>query len=361
MKKVSIRTIIIALITSGVIFFSSCTGRGEPADLQVPEKPPLAVDTVRVGKGKLISTIEASGIVSGIHEAFIVSQTQGIIEEVVFELGDWVEEDQVLLKVDDRIAFYNMEQAKEQYETAKLDLELNEKLFKDGRSSKAQLARARSAANGARALYERAAKTHEDCSVQSPFQGYIAQKDSLVELGNYISPGTPIGRVVDISSLKLEIAVSEREIGYVNENTSAEIRVPAAGSEVFQGTVEAVAAGADPATGSYAVLITWQNRPDESIKSGMSATVSIETSGEEEVMVIPSAALLKSGTQEYIFLSENDKARRTAVTVGRQVGNKTEIIQGLSGGEDLIISGLTSLSDGDAVKTTRIGESGSWQ
>ena len=360
MKKASA----VFLITLSVIlgtFLVSCQGKGEETALQIPEKPPLAVDTVTVGEGKLISTIEAAGIVSGIHEAFIVSQTQGIIEEVLFELGDIVEEDQVLLKVDDRIAFYTMEQAKGQYETAALDLELTEKLFNDGRSSKAQLARAQSTANGARALYEMAAKTYEDSAIKSPFKGSIAQKDSIVELGNYITPGMPIGRVVDISSLKLEIAVSEREIGYIKEGTPANVRVPAACSEIFQGTVEAAAAGSDPGTGSYAVLITWPNGCDENIKSGMSSTVSIATTEEEAGLIIPSTALLKSGSREYVFIHQEGAARRKEVVSGRSIGNKTEILKGLNRGEELIISGLTSLSDGDAVTAALVGESGSWQ
>jgi membrane fusion protein (multidrug efflux system) len=341
-------------------------GRGPgtvPAGVEgASEVKPLAVEALRVTRGELIRNIETAGIVSGINEAYVVSETQGIIQSVSFELGDRVSEGQVLVKVDDTIPRLNMEQAKEQLEIAKLDLEATEKLFNDGSASKAELARARSAVNGAQALHQSALKTFQDCTIRAPITGYIAGKESGITLGNYLSRSLRVARIVDISSLKAEVAVGEGQISLVAEKAPATVLIPAAGDQkLFEASVSAVAAGSDPATGSYPVIVTWENPAGNAIKSGMSATVTIETQAQEPVVLIPSAAIVEQGGQNYVFTVEANRAAQKPIQVGRRIGNIAEILDGLKEGETLIISGLTALHRGNPVQPSVIGESGSWQ
>jgi membrane fusion protein (multidrug efflux system) len=320
------------------------------------------VEALTVTRGELIRNIDAAGIVSGINEAYVVSETQGIIQSVSFELGDRISKGEVLVQVDDTIARLNMEQAMEQLEIAKLDLEATEKLFNDGSASRAELARARSAVNGTQALYQSALKTYRDCTIRAPIGGYIAEKESGITLGNYLSPGLRVARLVDISSLKAEVAVGEGQISLIAEGAPATVLIPAAGRQtLFDAKVSAVAAGSDPATGSYPIIVTWNNPAGSAVKSGMSATVTIETQAQEPVVLIPSAAIVEQAGQIFVFTAEADRAAQKPVQVGRRIGNIAEILNGLKEGETLIISGLTALRRGARVRATVIGESGSWQ
>jgi membrane fusion protein (multidrug efflux system) len=211
-KYVPIIAVVAVLIL--IIVLAGC-GRpgGRPEAAGPPEAKPLAVEALTVTRGYLLRNIEAAGIVSGINEAYVVSETQGIIQSVSVELGDRVSARQVLVKGDDTIPRLNMEQTKEQFEIAKLDLEATEKLFNDGSASKAELTRVRSAVNGAQARYHSALKTYQDCTIRAPIGSYIAQKESEITLGNYLGPGMRVARVVDISSLKAEVAVGEGRVG----------------------------------------------------------------------------------------------------------------------------------------------------
>jgi RND family efflux transporter MFP subunit len=336
---------------------------GPPAGVEgSAEVKPLAVEALTVTRGELVRNIEAAGIVSGINEAYVVSETQGIIQSVSFDLGNRITAGQVLVKVDDTIPRLNMEQAKEQFEIAKLDLEATEKLFDQGSASKAELARARSAVNGTQALYQSALKTYRDCTIRAPIGGYIAAKESAITLGNYLSPGSRVARLVDISSLRAEVSVGEGQVSLVSEGAAATVLIPAAGDQkLFEATVSAVAAGSDTATGSYPVIVTWINPVGNKIKSGMSVTVTIETRAQEPVILIPSAAVIEQAGQSYVFTAEANLASQKPVQVGRRIGNIAEILEGLEDGETLIISGLTALRRGDPVQPSLIGESGSWQ
>lgn len=86
-----------------------------------------------MSKAPLVDDVRASGVVAGVREAFVVAETQGLVRSVGFSLGDKVSEGQELLRVDDRIASLNLERAKEQYESARLELDAAERLTAAGR------------------------------------------------------------------------------------------------------------------------------------------------------------------------------------------------------------------------------------
>jgi multidrug efflux pump subunit AcrA (membrane-fusion protein) len=97
------------------------------------------------------------------------------------------------------------------------------------------------------------------------------------------------------------------------------------------------------------------------VKSGMSATVTIRTRQEEPVLMVPSAAQVEEAAASFVFIELNGAAESRRVRTGRRIGNVTEILDGLRGGEIVIITGLGALRKGDPVNPTVVGESGTWQ
>lgn len=332
-----------------------------PTEAARPEQA-LAVEALEVSPGTLITEINGSGTISGIREAMVVSQTQGIIETVSFELGKQVSKNEVLVQVDSEIARLNMEQAREQLENARIDYQTKENLVERGGASRADLLRARSALRGAEARYKQTQKAFEDCSITSPISGYIAEKQTTATIGNYLSPGMQVAKVVDLSTLRLQIAVGEGVIGQIREGSRASVIIPAAcEGKSHQAEVVAIAAGSDPGTGSYPVVLEFENTCGTAVKAGMSAEASIVPTTEAEHLIIPSAALARRNGEEVVFIADKGEARLRSIQTGRRIGTRIEVLQGLQAGDALIISGITNLSDGDAVSATVIGESGSRQ
>lgn len=347
------RVKVFSILVFTVLFAACGSGEEAPVDESRAEQAPSAVEAVRAERGFLVETIESAGLISGIKEAVVVSETTGIIEEVQFALGQKVSIGDLLVQVDDTIEKLNMEQAEHQYETAMIDLNAKEQSFESGNVSRAALIQARSTAGGAKAQYERAKKAYEDCSIRSPISGFIASKENTVSVGNYLTPGSRIARVVDLSELEVEIALGEGEIGLVEERAPAVVRVGSACEEgPFEAAVVAVAAGSDPATGSFAVVVRWPNDCGEKIKSGMSAEVTIEARNLEKQLLVPSSAIITEDNKTYVKTVENDVVKQTQVEVGRRRGNKTIINAGLNEGDLVILSRLTVLGEGDPVEPT---------
>lgn len=322
----------------------------------------VAVEALTVTRAPLVDDVRASGVVAGVREAFVVSEAQGLVRSVSFSLGDRVVEGQELLRVDDRIAALNLERAKEQYEAARLELEAVERLNAAGRSSPADLTRARGNYSGAKAQFETAQKAFNDTRLRAPVTGVIASKEDVATVGASLAPGARVARVVDTSSFRITVGVGEREVGLVDVGAAVRVYVPAALGEGFvEGRVEAVAAGSNPGTGSFPVVVSFRNGFSGRVKSGMSASVAIRARATEPSVVVPSAALVRRGSSYAVFVDEGGKAAVREVSPGRRAGVRVELLSGLLEGERLLISALTRLRPGAPVASTLIGDSASWE
>lgn len=352
-----VNTLLIGLVVTAL----SCREGPKEAEntlSEEKEKPPVPVEAIHVSKGVISRDVLASGVANGIHESYVVSETQGKIERVNFALGQWVKKGRTLVEVNSAIQYAAFEQAKRAAAAAKLNLNVTKKLFDEGNASEAELTNAQSQATGAIAQLESSQKAYEDCKIVAPISGFIAQKELTIEKGNVIAGGTLIARIVDISSLKATVSVGEMEVGILKKGMPAQIKVPAVNHQDFKGKVAAIAAGSDPATGSYPVEITWKNTPKREIKSGMSVKVVIETNDVDSVITIPLKAIIEKDRKDAVLVAQDDKAAIRFVTVGRIHGNNAEITDGIEVDDVVLTSGMTVLSRGDSVMVTMVSNNG---
>ncbi len=317
---------------------------------------PLAVAAVEVRRAPLFANVTASGLIRGIREARVVSETQGIIRGTDFELGQTVAAGERLVSLDSDIERLQMEQARRQLETAQVELRATEQLAERGNASPVELARVRAAASGAEAAYEQAKKRFEDKSITAPISGRIAAKSSSLTPGNYLTAGVEVARIVDLARLEMEISVGEREVGYLEIGAPVNVAVPACpDAEAAGAEVASIAAGTDPGTGSFAAVIRWDNTCPDRVRSGMSANATIEPQGVERVLQVPSQAVVRNADGAFVFVAADGVVRRARVEVGRRMGARTEITAGLSEGDIVVTTATSRLRDGDEISAT-VGE-----
>ncbi|MFW5826568.1 MAG: efflux RND transporter periplasmic adaptor subunit [Alkalispirochaeta sp.] len=353
------RAIQIWSVTAAVLVFAACGGdsdgrsaaTGNWAQDEAEAGPALAVEALEVTRGTLLQTVRASGTVRGDREVSVVAEVEGRIQESLIQLGAPVEEGDVLLRVDSTVAELNVAESRGALESARLDRSATERRFDNGSASQAEVTRARSAANGAEARYESALKTLEDHTLRAPISGFIAERAQNLSAGNYLNRGTAVARIVDLERLEIEIAVGERELDYLQPGLPAEVEIAACSDSEIVAEIDAIAAGADPRTGSYAVVIGWENNCSR-VRSGMSATVRIRPSSEETQLVIPSAAIRSDGGEEYVYVAVDGVVERRVIESGNRLGDRVYISSGLTEGEIIVTSALSSLSDGTEVAPT---------
>lgn len=314
---------------------------------------PMAVEAVTVRREPLVGDIVASGLIRGASEVTVISETQGAIESVGFELGDAVEAGQVMVAMDDSIQTLTVAEAREALVSAELDLATTERLVSSGNASQVQLARARSALAGARARLAQAEKAQADRTIEAPISGLVASKDASVQAGNFLNAGVPVARIVDTSELEVELSLGEREVQYVADNAPAFVSFPAAGAGELRATVRAVAAGSDPSTGSFPVVVRFANTVGRRARSGLSATVRIPPVGSPQAIVVPANSVRSEGATRYLFVASPDSfAVRRTITTGERLGDRVVVTSGVEAGERVIVSGIGSLADRQRVTVT---------
>jgi membrane fusion protein (multidrug efflux system) len=330
---------------------------GNWAQESAGEAEPLAVEALEASRGTLLQTVEASGTVRGGQEVEVVAEAQGVILESAFDLGQYVEAGTVLVRTDATVAQLNVEEARGTLDSARLDLAATQRRFENGSASQAELTRARSAADGAEARYEAAVKAREDHTIRAPIDGFIAGKAENLSRGNYLNRGISVARIVDLESLRMEISLGEREVQYISEGLPAEVTIPACGPLSFAARIRSIAAGSDPRTGSFPVVIEWDNACD-AVRSGMSATVRVRPEEANPAIVVPSAVIRSDSGGDYVFVAAGETVERREITTGDRLGDRVQVVEGLREGDVVITSGLTAISDGSPVNATVRGRTG---
>ncbi len=320
----------------------------------------LAVEGVTASRGRLVVSIPGSGTVAGVREAAVTSQAQGVITSVGFSAGDRVREARVLVRLDDRLAQFNLKRASDQLDAAALDLKATRIQFDSGGTSASNLARAQSAESSARSQYEQAKKNLDDQTIVAPISGVVASRDTSITEGNVLGLYSPVTRIVDDTAFRITVGVGEREIGRVRPGLAATVLIPSAfGDRTVDAVVTAVGGGADPQTGSYPVIVGFDNAWGDLVKSGMSARVEIRPEAGQNAIIAPISALVRRGDRYALFVESEGRARIREVVVGARNGVRAEILGGVGPGETIVVSALSRLVDGTPVKVSLRGDSAS--
>ena len=171
----------------------------------------------------------------------------------------------------------------------------------------------------------------------SPVSGVIAELG--VREGGTVMPGQTLFRIVDLSTVWVNAEVPEAQAAMVVPGGRVEATVPAYPEQVFAGTVGAILPEVNLTTRTVRARIELAN-PHGRLKPGMFVTLALGSGGGAESVLVPSQALIRTGTRSVVILALGDGAFRAAdVEVGLEAGGKAEILKGLKAGDRVVLSG----------------------
>jgi len=306
----------------------------EPQD-QRDIEPVYQVNAVPVVEGNLIESLRVSAVVEGGQEAWVISETEGILQDVKVELGDFLPKGSPLAQVDSTLAELSYRQAQRAFETAQLEYDATRKLFDQGASSLALLKTAQSRLSGAEAALVRSKKALEDTVVTAPIAGTIASLDPGIEGGSYLTRGRQVARIVSLDRLKARVFLGEKEVQLIAPGSEVQVRLQNQ-KEWQRASIAAIGTGSDSRTGSYPVVIEWTNNWRDKVRSGMTVDVEIFTESENK-LVIPSTALTELSGEKGVFVVRQGKAFFQELENYTQFADKTAVVSPLQAG-DLVVN-----------------------
>jgi RND family efflux transporter MFP subunit len=334
------------------------------------------------------TVLNASGYVTARRAATVSSKVTGKVVEVLIEEGMKVTEGQILARLDDTNVKASLDVAKAQLESAKkaaeetraqlkqaeLEFKRAAELASQQITSQSTLDRAEA---DAKALAARLARQEQDVTVaqrqvaqwqqqledliiRAPFAGVITTKDA--QPGEMISPvsagggytRTGIGTVVDMQSLEIEIDVNESYINRVAEGQSVEATLDAYPDWKIPCHVIAIIPTADRQKSTVRVRVGF-DQLDPRILPEMSVKVAFRDTGTStagRAVVIPKNALRSQDGRDVVFVIQNGRAERRAVTVNLAQNDDVVLGAGVSAGERVILNPPPQLEDAAKVKET---------
>ena len=344
-----------------VLAIASC-GKKEESRVKAPIRVKTEVAAHEHGNSDartFVGTVEE-------REATAVSFTgMGVVRRVLVSEGQRVGRGQLLAEMDDTQARNLLAGAEAQVAQAEDALARYSQLHEAGSMTEAQWVEVQSKVAQARSSLEVARKNVADCRLTAPVSGIIGRK--LVGAGETALPSQAVVTILDISQVKVRVAVPEAEISHIDAGTPTYIKVEAVGRTYEGGRIEKGIV-ADAMTHTYDVRIAVDNREGR-LLPGMVAAVRFVAAmpqhtgtGEDseagrdgrtgqEAMTLPVTAVQQRAEgQLFVWtVAADSTAHRTPVSIGPTSGNRVSITEGLKGGERIVTEGYQKLSEGTRV------------
>ncbi len=335
------------------VFLSGCGG----GDQRSPASP-VSVRTVAVSEQAVPAFVTAMGTAQAAQTATLSSKLLSRVTETPVREGDPIRKGDVLLRLDsqDLVARRRQVEAavgetRAVLDNADLMLRRIQSLYDQKATPKRNLddartgqARAQAASQTSEAALKEIDATLAYGVLRAPFDGIVARK--MVEPGDMAAPGAPLLIVENPAQIKVVARVGEGEFSAVRVGGAAFVEID--GPKRLPCTIERVVPSADPATRTFDVEAVLDNA-EGNLRPGAFARLLIET-GERRAVLIPRSALITQGQLEGVFVADGDVARLRWIRTGRDSGDRVEVLSGVSGGEQVIVSGLDRLKDGDRIK-----------
>ena len=342
--------------------------------------------TDMVTEGTFTTTVEAKGQLKPISSSVVSPSVDGTVDSINVQAGQSVNEGDVLLTIKNDELNRNVAEAQRAVAAAQEDLANAQKAAAaaqatpttdaDGASASAEtnaVSAAQRSLASAQANLDQANAKAASRTVTAPSSGSIVELNAKV--GATVTGGMIMGesdtsggkqcmQIADLSKMKVTVQVGEKDIAKIAVGQSANVTYPAFPDIVSQGTVTAIAsvANSDAANGgggsvtfNVDILI---EAPDARLKPGMTAEVSVVTEQLDDVVMVPTMALMtEDGEHYYVNVATDDEGkqtRRVKVTVVTQNDNeavvgKTQVKRDDQGNEINPNVPVTKLRDGDTL------------
>ena len=286
----------------------------------------------------------------------------------VLQVGDPVTQGEVVAHIREGDYIDKVNSAKAQlaqvqaaYDKSQLDFERASKLLSSDSLTKAQYDTVKASFDSdaaglanAKANLQLATTALNDCSLRSPINGWVVERD--VEIGALAATGTQAFIVADTHLVKAVFGVPDTTVQSAKLGTPQTVTTSSLPGE-FHGKITAVSPSADPKSRVFSVEVTIPNG-DNRLKPGMVATLSVGAGKiEQPTTVVPLSAVVRSskhaeGFAVFVIEDQGGKsfAHERVVEIGDTLGNMISVTQGLKVGENVVVVGGTQIKDGDEIR-----------
>jgi membrane fusion protein (multidrug efflux system) len=187
-------------------------------------------------------------------------------------------------------------------------------------------------------------------TIRAPIDGVISAREAKV--GQTIDVSQVVFRVTDISVLQAELQIPQSELPKFSPGNLARLSVASMPEIDFVATVARISPTIDKRTGTFRATAVIDNAAGE-LAPGMFAKFTVAYEVHRNALLVPAAAIVEEDEEATVYVVEDGTVTRRAVAVGITSNGHAEILDGLSGGEQIVIVGHSGLRDGSKVLASK--------
>jgi membrane fusion protein (multidrug efflux system) len=319
---------------------------------------PVEVKVATPTRGDIHRFVTLPGTIKANQQATLYAKVAGYLTSLTVDKGDAVKAGEALgeLEVPELLA----ERVKHEAELKVAEIELKRVTEAQRKAPDLVVPQTVDEARGrfeiAKAMLERTDTLLRYAKLTAPFAGVVIARH--VDPGAFIPSATSgsaansaaVITIADFSTVRAQVPVPAAEASRVK--TGQPVRIAIEGiAKPFEGKVSRHSHALDDTTQTLLVEADLPN-PDGALRPGMFATIKVGVELHTNALLIPAEALVMEKANAFVFLSDGGKAKKTAIKAGFNDGAKVEVLDGLKGGESMILVGKLTLADGAAINAT---------
>jgi len=346
---------LLAALVGGFVWFNYFRGRMIAQFFANNRPPPTSVSISEAKSGVIPNLLTAVGDLAAVHQVNVTSDVSGRITDIMFTAGSNVKAGSVLVQLFDGPDQGDLASFKAQATGAQLVLDRAKQLAAKQFGPQATVDAAQAAYDQANAGIAKTQALISQKLVRAPFDGELGVRH--VEVGQYLTAGTQIVTLTDLSQLYANFTVTEKDSAALKVGQTVRIAVDAYPGRTFEGKITTVEPQIATDTRNIRVQATLDN-PDHILKPGMFTTTTVVLPDKPPVVTVPETAVDYTLYGDSVFLITEKKADdgktsltavRTFVRTGNRVDGRAEVLSGLKPGDRVVAVGQLKLQSGVAV------------
>lgn len=337
------KSAIIILIMS-VFLITSCdkeekTNTKNIDEIHAEKGIPVKVRTT--GKEDFITYRSFTSSLKGSKESIRSSMVSDTVQEILVEVGDYIEKDQPVIRFPKNNPTVNYYQAEAGFKAAEVGYKRVEKLYNNNGISRQSYDDARTQYEVQLANWE---TVNDMIEVKAPLSGYITRLN--VQPSDNVRQGDNLFTVSNFNTLSSIVWVADYEIRSIQKGQVAS----AIWEDItLKGVVTQVDLAMDSQKKAFAVNILFDNT-DQKVLSGITAAINIETSLTKDSIILHRNEILKNQNEWFVYVVEDNHAIKKVIEVGRHQGMNYEVLSGLVSDSILITEGLTTVRNNSLIQ-----------
>lgn len=330
------------------------------AEINTLEEEIAALDTSRVDRHTAVEVreiqpksfehfVKLTGTVTSKENIMISAETSGRVEAIPANEGQRVGAGAILVRIENDVVANQLQEARSSFELAETTYRKRENLWDQNIGSEIEYLQAKNNYQTAKSRYAQIQNQYDNTVIKAPINGTV---DNIsVKQGEFVSMGTPIVRVVDLERVEIEAELSEEYLPAVRKGDSVKVEIPALGITRMSPVIF-VSQVINPDNRSFKIKINLKNK-DGRIKPNVLANLMIRDYKNEKALVVPSQCIKKDLKGDFVLVATEKGGEMVAakhyIKRGKSFGDKTEIKEGLKGGDRVITVGYDQINEGEKI------------